>query len=91
MSALRTMPGITLDAILDDLADRVVEKLEARMQHRPSVRELLTVEETAQQIGRSPGAVRQLIARGELPGVRHGRRVHVRVRDLQNWIEKDVA
>jgi excisionase family DNA binding protein len=83
--------GIKLDAILDDLVERISEKIAERIAYRPSHRELLTAKETAEYIGRSLGAVYQLIARGDLPCVRHGRRVHVRLRDLQNWIERDSA
>jgi excisionase family DNA binding protein len=81
----------TLDTILDDLAERVAAKLGERMNYRSTDQELVTVKETAKRIGRSPGAVYQLIARGELSCVRHGRRVHVRLRELQNWIERDAS
>jgi excisionase family DNA binding protein len=87
----RQVPALSLDAIIEQIADRVVDKLEKRMSHKQSERELLTVKETAQRIGRSTGAVHQLIARGEMPCVRHGRRIHVRMRELQNWIDCDAA
>lgn len=91
MSPSRQLAGFNLDAIIEAIAERVAEKLEARMNYRPSARELLTVKETAERIERSVGAVHQLISRGELPCVRHGRRVHIRVRDLENWIDRDAA
>jgi excisionase family DNA binding protein len=88
-------PTVTLDAIIDALADRfvdrVAQKLEARPMPHSSRRELLTVKETAERIGRTPGAVYQLIARGELPAIRRGRRVHVRLRDIEKWIEEGAA
>ena len=83
--------NFNLDSIIDQIAERVAEKVEARMLRAPNPMELLTVKETAERIGRTPGAVHQLIARRELPCVRHGRRVHIRARDLQNWIDSDAA
>ena len=82
--------NIDLDLIIDQIAERVAEKVEAILK-APAPTELMTVKQTAGRIGRSPGAVHQLIARGELPCVRHGRRVHVRARDLQNWIDGDAV
>ena len=46
--------------------------------------ELLTVEETAAFLSRTPNAVRLAISRGQIPGVVHlGRRVRVRRDDLR--------
>ena len=46
--------------------------------------ELLTIDEAAALMRRTPAAVRHLIARGQMPGlVRHGRRVNIRRDDLR--------
>jgi excisionase family DNA binding protein len=82
---------VDLDIIIEQIADLVADKLDRRLSYRPSERELLTVKETAERIGRSPGAVHQLIARGDLPCVRHGRRVHVRLKDLRAWVDSGRA
>ncbi len=50
---------------------------------------LLSVEEAAAYLGRSVPAIRELIWRNELPVVRPDRRVHLDLRDLDAWIEKN--
>ena len=82
--------NIDLDLIIDQIAERVAERVEHILK-APAPTELLSVKDTASRIGRTPAAVHQLIARGELPCVRHGRRVHIRVRDLQYWIDRDAV
>jgi excisionase family DNA binding protein len=49
---------------------------------------LFSLSEAAQYLGRSTWSVRRLIWNGELPQVRAGGRVHVDVRDLDDFIEK---
>jgi hypothetical protein len=46
------------------------------------------VNETAIFLGRTPKAIRQLIAKKELPVVRRDRRIHIDIRDLERWIER---
>jgi excisionase family DNA binding protein len=48
---------------------------------------LLTAEQAATYIGRTPGALRQLIHRREIPVVRLGRNVRIDVRDLDKMID----
>lgn len=50
---------------------------------------LYSIPEAAQYLGRSPWSVRHLIWAGELPSVRAGRRVHVDVRDMDEFIERN--
>ena len=73
-----------LSQFADLVAERVAEKLRGTKQ--PS--RLLTVKETADRIGRSPGAVRLLVNRNMLPSVRAGKRIHVREADLERWVEQ---
>lgn len=49
---------------------------------------LYTVEEAANYLGRSSWSVRRLIWNGDLPQVRAGGRVHVDVKDMEEFIEK---
>ena len=49
---------------------------------------LYPVEEAATYLGRSTWSVRRLIWDGALPQVRAGGRVHVDVRDMDEFIEK---
>jgi excisionase family DNA binding protein len=48
---------------------------------------LLTAEQAATYIGRTPGAMRQLIYRREIPVVRIGRNVRIDMRDLDKMID----
>jgi len=49
---------------------------------------LFRLSEAAVYLGRSTWSVRRLIWSGELPAVRAGRRVHVDVRDMDEFVEK---
>jgi len=72
-------PG--LDALADAVADRVLARL-----HQADQPRLLTVNEAAAYLGRSPGALRHLIAQGMIPAVREGSRVHLDRADLDSWL-----
>ncbi len=50
-------------------------------------RRLVSVPEAAEYLGRSTGAVREMIYSGKLPCVRFDRRVSIDLRDLENLIE----
>ena len=58
---------------------------------KPSVltKRLYSLPEAAMYLGRSTWSVRRLIWSGELPQVRAGGRVHVDVRDLDEFIDKN--
>jgi len=75
---------MTLDSILDALADRIAERLQGT-----GGRKLLTLSQAAGQLGRSRASVQQLVARREIPAVRHGRRVHILATDIDQWIDKN--
>jgi len=76
---------VTLDSLLDILADKIA----ARIQPERSNRKLLiTLKEAGELIGRSPGAVNQLIKRGELRGIVCGRRIHLQTIEIEEWIER---
>ena len=53
------------------------------------LKRLYSVPEAAIYLGRSAWSVRRLIWSGELPQVRVGRRVHLDMRDLDTFIEKN--
>jgi excisionase family DNA binding protein len=71
-----------LDALLDAIAARVATRLNQSNEPR-----LLSVNAAASYIGRSPKALRHLIAKGALSEVREGRRVFMDRADLDGWIE----
>ncbi|UVT20048.1 MAG: helix-turn-helix domain-containing protein [Nitrospira sp.] len=50
---------------------------------------LYSLPEAAMYLGRSTWSIRRLIWNGELPQVRAGGRVHVDVRDLDEFIDKN--
>lgn len=74
------------DQFANVIADKVAAKLAA---HQKPAKRLLTARETAEYIGRSPEAVKQMTARGELPTVRAGRRVHYDLAALDHWIAEN--
>ncbi|MDR4468843.1 MAG: helix-turn-helix domain-containing protein [Nitrospira sp.] len=59
------------------------------MKQQVLTKRLYSLAETAMYLGRSIWSVRRLIWNGELPQVRAGGRVHVDVRDLDAFIEKN--
>ncbi len=84
------MQNIEIDALLDDLANRVAAKLRDQLADHRGIKimpRLLTVEEAAIYLGRTKEAVQHLIAAGKLPAVRSDRRRFLDVRDLDRWID----
>jgi excisionase family DNA binding protein len=77
--------GTTGNAALDALADAIATRVLARLRQADAPR-LLSVAEAAAYIGRTPKAVRHLIASGALRAVREGSRVHLDRDDLDLWI-----
>ena len=74
--------NVGLDALTDAIASRVAARL--RQSEEPR---LLNVNEAAAYIGRTPKALRHMIASGTIPAVREGSRVHLDRADLDRWIE----
>lgn len=50
---------------------------------------LYTIAEAAQYLGRSTWSVRRLIWSGEVPEVRVGRRIHLDIKDMEAFIERN--
>ena len=83
--------GLTLDALIDALAERVAAKVRADLgaDGLSTVRpRLLTVEQAANYLGRSKEAVEHMIASAKIPTVRIDRRVFIDVRDLDRLIDE---
>ena len=77
--------GLTLDSLIDLLADRLAERL---TESQASTRRLVDVRGAAEYLGCSPAAIRQKVARGELPTVRIDGKNRFDLRDLDALIEK---
>ena len=82
-----------IDALLDALAEHIVERLNGRLASpggngtiRPR---LLTVQEAAAYLGRTKGSIQHVVADGGLPVVRFDRRVFLDIQDLDRWIERN--
>jgi excisionase family DNA binding protein len=71
-----------LDAFADALAERIAARLNAGRQPR-----LLSVTDAAKYIGRTPKALRHMIANGAISTIREGGRIHLDRADLDRWIE----
>ena len=74
-----------LDALADAIAERVYQTLIAAMERNKG--RLLNVPAAAEYIGRTPSALRHLIARNAIPCVRRDGRVQLDRQDLDNWLE----
>jgi len=74
-----------LDALADAIAERVYRRLTAALERDKG--RLLDVPSAAEYIGRTPSAIRHLIARGAIPCVRRDGRVQLDRHDLDNWLE----
>ena len=55
----------------------------------PLKKRLYSIPEAAEYLGRSIWSVRELIWGGKLPCVKVGRRIHLDIIDLDQWIEKN--
>jgi excisionase family DNA binding protein len=88
MAAKVELPRPTTGSLgLDALADAIAERVAARLQSGKDSERLMTVPAAARYLGRTPRAVRHLIATGALPSVREGRSVHLDRHELDRWIE----
>jgi excisionase family DNA binding protein len=74
--------NVALDALVDAIAERVAARLNQSKDPR-----LLNVDEAAAYIGRTPKALRHMIASGAIAVVREGSRLHLDRADLDDWIE----
>jgi len=85
--------GLSLDTIVDVLAEKLAERLERRLApagNGAAIRpRLLTVEQAAVYIGRSKEAMQHMVTDGKIPTVRSDRRIFIDVRDLDAWIEEN--
>jgi hypothetical protein len=83
--SLTTTGNQGLDVLADAIAERVFQRL-AAVQERNKGR-LLDVSAAAEYIGRTPTALRHLIAKKTIPSVRRDGRVQLDRQDLDNWVE----
>ncbi|MGA2594754.1 MAG: helix-turn-helix domain-containing protein [Bryobacteraceae bacterium] len=74
-----------LDALADAIAERVFQRLTAAQERNKS--RLLDVPAAAEYIGRTPSALRHLIAKKAIPCVRRDGRVQLDRQDLDDWLE----
>ena len=83
--------GLSLDALLDTLAERVAAKVRADLtpDGSPTVTRprLLSVDQAAAYLGRTKASVQHMVAEGSFPAVRADRRVFLDREDLDRWIE----
>jgi excisionase family DNA binding protein len=73
----------------DDFVDLIVERLYERLiaAQQGDKGRWMGVPAAAEYIGRSPSAVRHLIAKRAIPSVRRDGRVQFDRQDLDNWLE----
>ena len=77
--------AITLDSLIDLLADRLAVKVAGS---QPFARRLVDVRGAAEYLGCSPAAIRQKVARRELPTVRIDGKNRFDLRDLDALIQQ---
>jgi excisionase family DNA binding protein len=78
--------GSTGNFGLDAFADAVAARIAARLNMGQEPR-LLSVNDAARYIGRTPKALRHMIANGAIATIREGGRIHLDRADLDRWIE----
>jgi hypothetical protein len=73
----------------DRLLEMLAEKLATKLSQEPSrlYPRLMTLEQAAVYVGRTPEAIQQLVGSGKVPTVRADRRVFVDRLDLDRWID----
>jgi hypothetical protein len=84
-------PLLDLDALIDDVAERVAEKILRRIPKNSAQSDeplLLTIEQSARKLGRTVPAVEHLIREGKISVVRIDRRVFIDYRDILSLIEQ---
>ena len=62
---------------------------EIRNRRERAKKRLYRLPEAAEYLGRSEWSVRRMIWTGALPCVKHGRRVHVDVQDMETFIDQN--
>jgi excisionase family DNA binding protein len=72
----------TLRSLIEEAVARGIDRVE-----RAPTRRLLSVTEAAAYLGRTPEAVRHLVAHGKIRRVGADKRVQLDIRDLDHWIE----
>ena len=79
----------TKDLTFDRLLELLAEKLANRLSQEPGrlYPRLMTVEQAATYLGRTPEATQHLASSGKIPTVRSDRRVFLDRIDLDKWIE----
>src|ERR1017187_5556049 len=77
--------NLGLDDLADAIAERVFQRLNAAQERNKG--RLLNASAAAEYIGRSPSALRHLIAKKTIPCVRRDGRVQLDRHDLDNWVE----
>ena len=83
------MKDFDLSALLDMLAERVASRLRGSEHATDKIRpRLLTVQQSAEYLGRTKASIQHMVAEGILPTVRSDRRVFLDVTDLDRWIEQ---
>jgi hypothetical protein len=82
---LSTTGNQGLDALADAIAERVFQRLSVAQERNRG--RLLDVSAAAAYIGRTPAALRHLIAKKTIPCVRRDGRVQLDRQDLDNWVE----
>jgi len=78
-----------LDGLAKMIASEVVKQMEATNEHKEA--RLMSVDAAAKYLGRTPAAVRHMIAKGSINCVRRDGRVQLDRSDLDTWVEMGKA
>ena len=90
IQTIHALPTLDLDEVIETIAERVAEKIVARLpQHSPSADDplLLSIEQAARKLGRTVPAMEHLIRQHRLPVVRIDRRIFLDYRDILKLID----
>lgn len=84
--------ALGLEALVHALADRVAIRVLERLGNCSTASaqpRLLTVQQAAKYIGRTPEALTHMVSERRIPTVRSDRRVFIDRRDLDAWIDEN--
>lgn len=82
--------GDNLAMLTPEEIERIAERVVARLSGPAAIKpRLLTIEDAGRYLGRTPGAIRTLEFRGQLPAIRADSRIMFDIRDLDAWIDRN--
>jgi excisionase family DNA binding protein len=88
MSEQPSAVAALVEGVLALVRQQVLAEVQQKTPKAATMKRLLTPKEAGQYLGRSEGAVRQLIHKRKLPVVKFGRNIRIDIRDLEKIVDE---